>query len=237
MAHWGISRLTARPTLAVALRYGLAVASVATALGTTLILRHYGSPPRFISHFTLIAIAFTFCCAGTGPGLLALLLSCLGVSLLARNHLLLPGFPLESFLVFYAVFSLLVGWFSASRRRAEQLLMEARDHLEFRIGERTGELVRANAELEDTQARCGAGRRTWRELKGSVRRAASAGGPRPARFSGQRRPFESSNATELRNRRWNLSSNGLTRKTRPSCKRQSRARRRMEGILILNIDC
>ena len=152
MAHWGISRLTARPTLAVALRYGLAVASVATALGTTLILRHYGFPPRFISHFTLIAIAFTFCCAGTGPGLLALLLSGLGVSLLARNHLLLPGFPLESFLVFYAVFSLLVGWFSASRRRAEQLLMEARDHLEFRIGERTGELVRANAELEDTQA-------------------------------------------------------------------------------------
>jgi PAS domain S-box-containing protein len=128
------------------------VASVATALGATLILRHYGFPPRFISHFTLIAIAFTFCCAGTGPGLLALLLAGLGVSLLARNHLLLPGFPLESFLVFYAVFSLLAGWFSASRRRAEQLLMEARDHLEFRIGERTGELVRANAELEDTQA-------------------------------------------------------------------------------------
>jgi len=152
MAHWGISRLTARPALAVALRYGLAVASVATALGTTLILRHYGFPPRFISHFTLIAIAITFWYAGTGPGLLALLLSSLGVSLLARNHFLLPGFPLESFLIFYAVLSMLTSWFSASRRHAEQLLTEARDNLEFRVAERTDELIRANAELEDTQA-------------------------------------------------------------------------------------
>jgi PAS domain S-box-containing protein len=152
MAPWGISKLTSRPALAVALRYGLAVASVATALGATVILRHYGFPPRFISHFTLIAIAITFWCAGTGAGLLALLLSSLGVSLLARNHFLLPGFPLESFLIFYAVFSILMSWFSASRRRAEQLLNEARDNLEFRVAERTGELVRANAELEDTQA-------------------------------------------------------------------------------------
>src|SRR6201998_3158740 len=152
MAPWGISKLPARPALAVALRYGLAVASVATALGATVILRHYGFPPRFISHFTLIAIAITFWCAGTGPGLLALFLSCLGVSLLARNHLLLPGFPLESFLIFYAVFSLLMSWFSASRRRAERLLKEARDNLEFRVVGRRGKFVGANAELENTQA-------------------------------------------------------------------------------------
>jgi formate hydrogenlyase transcriptional activator len=143
--------VNARPALAVVLRYGLAVASVATALWTTLILRHYGFPARFISHFTLIAIAITFWCAGTGPGLLALLLSGLGVSLLARNQFLLPGFPLESFLILYVMFSLLMGWFSASRRHAEQLLTEARDNLEHRVAERTGELVRANSELEDTQ--------------------------------------------------------------------------------------
>src|ERR1700758_5761670 len=107
MAPWGISKLTARPALAVALRYGLSVASVATALGATVILRHYGFPPRFISHFTLIAIAITFWCAGTGPGLLALLLSCLGVAVLARANFLTPDFPLGSFLVFFIVFSLL----------------------------------------------------------------------------------------------------------------------------------
>jgi len=152
MAYWGISRLTARPALAVGLRYAVAVASVATALGTTLLLRHYGFPPRFISHFTLIAIAVSFWCAGRGPGLLALFLSCLGVSVLARAHLLLPGFPLESFLIFYVIFSLLMSWFSASRRHAEQLLTEARDNLELRVAERTGELVGANAELRETQA-------------------------------------------------------------------------------------
>src|SRR6201982_1931359 len=151
MAPWGISKLTARPALAVALRYGLAVASVAPALGATVILRHYGFPPRFISHFTLIAIAITFWCAGTGPGLLAYLLSSLGVSILARNHFLLPTFKLEPFLIFYAIFSLLMGWFSASRRRAERFLIEARNNLELRVAERTGELQRANENLRETQ--------------------------------------------------------------------------------------
>jgi len=152
MAFWGISRLTRRPAFAVVARYGLAVASVATALGTTLILRHYNFPAHFISHFTLIAIAMTFWSAGTGPGLLAYLLSSLGVSILARNHFLLPTFNLEPFLIFYAMFSLLMGWFSASRRRAERFLIEARNNLELRVAERTGELTRANEDLQNTQA-------------------------------------------------------------------------------------
>src|SRR5246500_783453 len=152
MAFWGISRLTRRPAFAVVARYGLAVASVATALGTTLILRHYNFPAHFISHFTLIAIAITFWQAGTGPGLVAYLLSSLGVSILARNHFLLPTFNLEPFLIFYAIFSLLMGWFSASRRRAERFLIEARNNLELRVAERTGELTRANEDLQNTQA-------------------------------------------------------------------------------------
>src|SRR6266481_4722662 len=140
MAFWGISKLTRRPAFAVVARYGLAVASVATAIGTTLILRHYNFPAHFISHFTLIAIAITFWRAGTGPGLLAYLLSSLGVSILARNHFLL------------AIASLLMGWFSASRRRAERFVIEARNNLELRVAERTGELTRANEDLQNTQA-------------------------------------------------------------------------------------
>jgi len=151
VALWGISKLTARPTLAV-LRYGLAVISVAIALAISVITRLHNSPPRFVSHFVLLAMAITFWCAGTGPGLFALLLSCLGVSFLARNDFLVPDFPLWQFLSFFVVFSLLMSLFAASRRRAQNLLTEARDSLELRVTERTAELLRANKELQNTQA-------------------------------------------------------------------------------------
>jgi hypothetical protein len=105
MADSATAKELRRPGASFVRRYGLAVASVATALETTLILRHYNFPAHFISHFTLIAIAITFWRAGTGPGLLAYLLSSLGVSILARNHFLLPTFKLEPFLIFYAIFT------------------------------------------------------------------------------------------------------------------------------------
>jgi len=64
----------------------------------------------------------------------------------------LPTFNLEAFLIFFAITSLLMGWLSASRRRAERLLIEARNNLELRVAERTGELTRANEDLQNTQA-------------------------------------------------------------------------------------
>jgi len=151
MVYSPISRLAARPVLPVVLRYGLAVASVAAALGTTLTLRHYSLPHPFIS-LSLTAIAITFWYARTGPGVLALLLSCLAMTRLAARHLLLPGVSWESYVIFYAVFGLLVSWLSAYRRRAERLLTEARDKLEVRVAERTSELTRANSQLQSTQA-------------------------------------------------------------------------------------
>jgi hypothetical protein len=44
-----------------------------------------------------------------------------------------------------------MGWFSASWRRAERLLIEARNNLELRVAERTSELKRANEDLQNTQ--------------------------------------------------------------------------------------
>jgi len=152
MAYWGNPRLTAQPALAVVLRYGLAIGAVAAALGTSLILRHYNSPPWLTFPFTLIAIAITFWCAGTGPGLFALVLSCLAVSLLAVNHFLAPSFPLGPLLIFYVIFGLFVGWFSASRPRAKRLLAEARHNLELQVAKRIGELPRTNKQLQNTQA-------------------------------------------------------------------------------------
>ena len=149
MADWGISKLTVRPNLAVVLRYGLAVLLVAISLAISVVTHLHHSPPRFASHFVLLAIASTFWSAGTGPGLLALLLSCLGVAVLARTHFLTPDFPLGPFLVFFVVFSLLLSLFTASRRRALQELRKARDELESKVAERTAELIRSEGELRD----------------------------------------------------------------------------------------
>ena len=149
MASLHISRFAARPDSAWVLRYGAAVILVAVALGTALILRHDNLPHPFIS-FSFAAIAIAFWCAGTGPGLLALLLSYLALSELFVPVKIL-GSSSESYLVIYGIFGSAVSWFSASRRRAERLLTEARDHLELRVAERTSELREANKELRGIQ--------------------------------------------------------------------------------------
>jgi formate hydrogenlyase transcriptional activator len=132
-------------------RYGLAVASVSAAFSTAILLRHYRLPHPFTA-FSLAAIAVTFWYAGTGPGILALVLASLGI-----NHFFVPdlfaigGPGRASYIFIYLVFGVLVSWFSNSRRRAERLLTEARDNLEVRVAERTSELSRTNDRLRNTQ--------------------------------------------------------------------------------------
>src|SRR5260370_10363791 len=150
MTSLRISRFAARPESPVVLRYGAAVFLVVAALGTALMLRHDNLPHPFTS-FSFAAIAITFWYGGTGPGLLALLLSYLALSDIFIPVML--GDPTsESYIVIYGIFGLLVSRFSASRRRAERLLTAARDNLELRIAERTGELTGANEQLQSTQA-------------------------------------------------------------------------------------
>jgi C4-dicarboxylate-specific signal transduction histidine kinase len=45
-----------------------------------------------------------------------------------------------------------IGWFTASRRRAERLLREARADLERRVATGSRELTRANLNLQSTRA-------------------------------------------------------------------------------------
>jgi len=91
LKHGGlsISKLTVRRILAAVLRYGLAVVLVAIAIAfqlsrTSTIHRLDSFPTSSCWHSRSL-----FWCAGRGPGVLALLLSCLGVALLAANHFLL----------------------------------------------------------------------------------------------------------------------------------------------------
>jgi PAS domain S-box-containing protein len=151
MVHRGIRNLTSQPRLVVALRYALAATLVAIALAISFITHLQNLPPRFVSHFVLLAIAISFWSAGTGPGFFALGLSCLGVAFFARHQFLAPNFPLVQFLIFFGIFSQLMSLFSTSRRRAQRLLIEARDTLERRVSERTDELLKANNELRNTQ--------------------------------------------------------------------------------------
>jgi formate hydrogenlyase transcriptional activator len=149
MAYSLRSQFRAPQVLTAVCRYALPLMSVGAAVGTTLFLRHCGLPHPYTS-FSFAAIAMTFWYAGTGPGLLAVLLSCL-----ATNHFFVPPRirgSSESYLIIYVIFSVLVAWFSASRRRAERLLTEARDTLEVRVAQRTGELTQTNEELQDTQS-------------------------------------------------------------------------------------
>src|SRR5437588_4611925 len=151
MFPFRISRLSVRPRSAVVLRYGTATLLVAVALAIALFLRHDNLPHPFIS-FSLAAIAITFWSAGTGPGLVALLLSYLALSALFVPGKIL-GSSSEPYLAFYGIFGTAISWFSTSRRRAERLLTQARDHLESRVAKRTRELVQSNEELQGTHAK------------------------------------------------------------------------------------
>src|SRR5260370_27519261 len=139
MASWHISRFEARPASTAVLRYGAGVILVAAALATALILRHENLPHPFTS-FSFAAIAVTFWYGGTGPGLLALVLSYLAMTdFFIPVRLSVPSSG--SYLVIYGIFGLLVSCISTSRPRAERLLTEARYRLEIQDAERTGAIT------------------------------------------------------------------------------------------------
>src|ERR1700730_7319967 len=152
--RWTMNRLLAsifvpRRSGDVVRRYGAAASLIASALVIALFLRHHGLPHPFTS-FSFAAIAITFWYAGTGPGLLAVVLSYSALTYFF-SPVKIGGLPWDSYLVIYGVFGFFVSWFSSSRLRAERLLSEARDALEVRVAERTVELTTANQALERAQ--------------------------------------------------------------------------------------
>ena len=148
MAHRDPSSPTPMPTI---LRYGIAVLSVAIAIGLDFfLLRHFEA---ILTPF-LLAVAATVWYAGTGPGVLAIVLS-----VLSLNYFFLRPFfsfsPISYtdlvYLTFCIFCALAVGWVSGVRRRAEQELRQAREELEAAVAERTASLQRSERYLAEAQ--------------------------------------------------------------------------------------
>lgn len=140
---------SARRIALTLMRYGAAALGVAIALAAALLLRHYQLPHPFMS-FCFAAIAMAFWYVGTGPGLFALVLSYSTLTVFFAP-VKLVGSSSESYIVIYGVLGIFLTLFSSSRRKAEQLLTQARDNLEIRVAERSAELKEANEALQLTQ--------------------------------------------------------------------------------------
>ena len=123
----------AGPAVSAGLRYGLAFASVAAALGLARIFLYFDLPQPFAA-FALTAIAITFWYGGTGPGTLAALLSAL-----VRTFFFAPEVDLTSRIIYDFVFLIFAVLMVQVTR--------ARDVLEVRVAERTAALTHANEDL------------------------------------------------------------------------------------------
>jgi PAS domain S-box-containing protein len=133
MADPATARKLTRPSASFARRYGLAFASVASALLLDLLFHHFNLPHPFAA-FALSAIAITFWYGGTKPGIVAVLLSSL-----------IRGFIFEGetnslsrvlYELVFLTFAILMIWV---RRRKEAL--------EVAIVDRTAKLTAANEDL------------------------------------------------------------------------------------------
>jgi PAS domain S-box-containing protein len=125
-------------TLLSAIRgYGLAVLSVAIALAAGLLLRSHN--PRAEFPLLLFAVAITVWREGTGPGILAVVLSSLAFNYYFTEpydtlYVTLTDLP---FYLEFILCALLITWFSAVRRRVERDLRQSRDDLEKEVAVRT----------------------------------------------------------------------------------------------------
>jgi PAS domain S-box-containing protein len=148
MGHRDPSSPTPMPTIP---RYGIAVLSVAIAVGLGFfVLRHFEA---ILTPF-LFAVAATVWYAGTGPGVLAIVLSVLSLNyfFLRSSFSFSPiSYADVVYLTFCIFCALAVGWVSAVRRRAEQELRRAREELEAKVVERTASLRRSESYLAEAQ--------------------------------------------------------------------------------------
>ena len=133
------------------LRYGFSVVSVAVALGVAFTFQHYQFRDVALPVLT-VAIAFTTWYAGAGPSILAVLLSSASFDYFFVEPLYsfdISPRDLPYFFIFVA-WAAIVASFSTVRRRIEDNLRLARDHLQVEVEQRRhreDEIRKLNLEL------------------------------------------------------------------------------------------
>jgi K+-sensing histidine kinase KdpD len=132
-------------------RYGTALACAATALASSLLLQRLFPYPFLFLFFAAVMASAWF--GGTAPGVFAVILSTLAV-----DYYFVP--PLHSlainptdiaYFVAFILCALAASWVSSTKRNSEEALRGARDHLEARVAERTAELQKTIAELQENE--------------------------------------------------------------------------------------
>lgn len=135
----------------VARSYGTALAWVTAALLASLFLQRFFPYPFLFLFFAAVMASAWF--GGTAPGLFAVLLSTLAV-----DYYFVPPFHSfainatdSAYFVAFILCALAASWVSSSKRKSEEALLDARDHLEARVVERTAELQKTISELQENE--------------------------------------------------------------------------------------
>ena len=167
--------LSARILKSDILRYGLATASVLTALLLNTALHDLaGDAAVFI--LLLPAIAFSAWYCGIGPSILAILIALAGVLYgppTTLHSLTVPSIAQSVLLLIFICCSVIVLVMAESRHRENETLLKAQGELESCVQERTADLDAANRNLRNLSARLlqlqdDERRRIARELHDSV---------------------------------------------------------------------
>ena len=144
-SHWyGQMVVEARPPL---LRYTIAIAGVAVALGLASLIPSSADP----SHFSLffIAIMLVSWYGGLGAGSLATILSAISLDFffISPQHSIHLDWRALLRLGVFITIAVVTSYLTTARKRAEQALRQAHDELDQRVRDRTAELAQTNDTL------------------------------------------------------------------------------------------
>ena len=139
----------ARPHAAA--RYAISLLSVAAALVSSLLLQWLFPYPFLFLFFAAVMASAWF--GGPIPGFFAVFLSTLAVDyyFVPPFHSFAVNATDTAYFVAFVLCTIVASWVSSAKRQSEKALLEARDHLEARVAERTAELQKTITELQENE--------------------------------------------------------------------------------------